>query len=319
MEPSRGLEPRTCRLQGGCSACLSYDGITLRQGALFCVLGLIPPVGNFAKIHTRGGGGLQPEACRDQSPPPQAQNSPEHSAKAVGGGRDRPGDGTPFAGARRGVGAGGGVRARGSSRARRRAARAWRDGTLARRGRYGGRFDGAGKPWRRRGIVGRQALFGRKAGNRVAGGAPGRQRGLLSVRGGWRGARRAGAGGVRRRGGAAGTADGDSSGGVCRVSPHHTAVVPPRRRVFFRTAGGKPSGFRGGAQRGASAGSGFFLYARVKGLVATKVCPALVWLNTLRYPLVNLLSRRTGVMYVARARTARRRGRETPGGKEPHS
>ncbi len=159
--------------------------------------------------------------------------------------------------------------------------------------------------------------------------APGRRRGLLSVRGGWRGARRAGAGGTRaggtraggarRRGGAAGTVSGDSSGGVCRVSLHHGAVVPPGRREFFRTAGGKPPGFRGGARRGASTGSGFFLYARVKGLVATKVCPALVWLDTLRYLLVNLLYLRTGVMYVARARTARRRGRETPGGKEPHS
>ena len=144
MEPSRGLEPRTCRLQDGCSACLSYDGITMRQGALFCVLGLIPPVGNFAKIHARGGGGLQPEDCRDQSPPPQAQTSPEQSAKTVGGGRDRPGGGTPFAGARRGAGAGGSVRARalparGGGRLGLGGA-----GTAARHGRGGGLFAGAG-------------------------------------------------------------------------------------------------------------------------------------------------------------------------------
>ena len=202
MEPSRGLEPRTCRLQDGCSACLSYDGITMRQGALFCVLGLIPPVGNFAKIHARGGGGLQPEDCRDQSPPPQAQTSPEQSAKTVGGGRDRPGGGTPFAGARRGAGAGGSVRARalparGGGRLGLGGA-----GTAARHGRGGGLFAGAGN----RAAAGLGGATGgflgatRATGRRTRGW---RRRGLLS-------ARRAGAGGTRAgRGAAAGRRGGN--------------------------------------------------------------------------------------------------------------
>ena len=55
----------------------------------FAFLGQIPHPLNNAKIHARGGGGLQPEVCRDLITPPQAQTSPEQSAKAVRGGRDR--------------------------------------------------------------------------------------------------------------------------------------------------------------------------------------------------------------------------------------
>ena len=180
--------------------------------ALFVFLGQIPHPLNYAKIHARGGGGLQPEVCRDLTTPPQAQTSPEQSAKAVRGGRDRAAGGAraaahllPGRGAGRRARAGGGVLARGlpaRGGGRRGLGGA---GTVARRGRCGGRFAGAGQTggggaWRRDG-----RLSGRDAGNwaagaRLGGGAGSFRRGAA---GAGRGGRQTGGRGAAagRRGG----------------------------------------------------------------------------------------------------------------------
>ena len=217
--------------------------------------------GRQFRENSRERGRRSPAGGLQGSEPPSPSTDFARAKRESGGRRARPTGWrhTFRRGAARGerARADGGVQARGSSRTGRWAARAWRGGTLARHGRYGGLFDGAGKPGGSGPSRGNGCLSGCDAGNRAAGGAPGWRRGLLSVRGGWRGARRAGAGGTRaggarRRGGAAGTADGNSSGGVCRVSPHVTAVVPPGRRVFFEPQAANRRVFgaaRGGGRR----------------------------------------------------------------------
>ena len=50
---------------------------------IIIVLGLIPPPLNFAKIHARGGRGLQPEQPKDSIPPLGAQQNAAARAAAV--------------------------------------------------------------------------------------------------------------------------------------------------------------------------------------------------------------------------------------------
>ena len=46
-----------------------FTGKACLHGRAFCVLGATPPVGNFAKIHARGRGGLLESMCRNLTRP----------------------------------------------------------------------------------------------------------------------------------------------------------------------------------------------------------------------------------------------------------
>ena len=112
-----------------------FTGKACLHGRAFCVFGAIPPVGNFAKIHARGRGGLQKHTWRNLTTP---------SPGAAQGG--------PGRGRRRMCGAHGGARGR------RRGARAGVEPTGARGtrrayGARGGRTTGR-RGTRRRGPTG---------------------------------------------------------------------------------------------------------------------------------------------------------------------
>ena len=61
------------------------------HGRAFCVLGAIPPVGNFAKIHARGRGGLQKHTWRNLTTPSPgaAQGGPGRGRRRACGGARR--------------------------------------------------------------------------------------------------------------------------------------------------------------------------------------------------------------------------------------
>lgn len=158
------------------------------------IFGAIPPPRNFAKIHTRGGRGLQPEQPKDSIPPLGAQrNAAARCGGCAGAGRvRRKGGGVPRRAGRGGAFAGtagnGHYAGRHGGRFRR-----WKPG---RSFRAAGRQRGAGGAWPRGAHKGRvsgaTALGGHVAGRRaraVYGGFPGRTRG-----------RRKPGGGIRRAG-----------------------------------------------------------------------------------------------------------------------
>ena len=57
------------------------------HGRAFCVFGAIPPVGNSAKIRTRGRGGLQLRGERIRPPPPPGRRAGARGPPGRGGGR----------------------------------------------------------------------------------------------------------------------------------------------------------------------------------------------------------------------------------------
>ena len=153
-----------------------FTGKACLHGRAFCVLGATPPVGNFAKIHARGRGGLQKHTWRNLTTP---------SPGAAQGG--------PGRGRRRMCGAHGGARGRRRTAGRRRTRAA-----RGVRGAHGGTAQGAGG-------AGRAGAHGGARGRRREARACG---GTRRAYGGWRGARAGveptGARGTRRAYGARG-------------------------------------------------------------------------------------------------------------------
>ena len=156
----------------------TITGKACLHGRAFCVLGAIPPVGNFAKIHARGRGGLQKHTWRNLTTP---------SPGAAQGG--------PGRGRRRMCGAHGGARGRRRTAGRRRTRAA-----RGVRGAHGGTAQGAGGAGRAGAHGGAR---GRRRGAR-AGVEPTGARGTRRAYGA-RGGRTTGRRGTRRRGPTGGT------------------------------------------------------------------------------------------------------------------
>ena len=127
--------------------------------ARFCVLGAIPPVGNFAKIHARGRGGLLGTVRKDLIPPWGRGGRRAGTAAAA----DRWGAGTGPDGGAAQEAQPGRRSGTGKRRAAGRAGHTGRGGAVGRRSRSG----------RKNGGAARQAHVGRTTGG-VAGAAAGR-------------------------------------------------------------------------------------------------------------------------------------------------
>ena len=148
-----------------------FTGKACLHGRAFCVLGATPPVGDFAKIHARGRGGLQKHTWRNLTTP---------SPGAAQGG--------PGRGRRRMCGAHGGARGRRRTAGRRRtrAARGVRGRTAGRRRARAARGEGRRRADRgtghTAGVRGTRRAYDGAARN-AASGADGRHTGPTGAQG----------------------------------------------------------------------------------------------------------------------------------------
>ena len=218
------------------------------------LLGRTPGPPYLSEIHARGGRGRLRRAHRDLIPPPHKHTSSRQSTKAdwfrrglrCRGGRNGGAKRCTSAG-RGGHGAGQQARAtvcgRGFLPARGGGRRGLvAVGVLARRGRDGGRFAGAGNRWRRRASRRDRRLFGRDAGKRATDARNAAERVPSGADGGQRAGRR-GARAAQRwaRNAAAGRHGGAASG------------VLPAACVGFMASGGRSSVLARGARGRAEA------------------------------------------------------------------